>query len=100
MSYKSQAQLRTDQGFIARWTSCIVEQAMVFKDDARPEFVNLAQSVLRGDMIASQTWGRLLAEMPGFGEHEDQAEITDGDILSAVQFQWPVVAGLMPIPPS
>jgi hypothetical protein len=99
MTYKSQAELRSSPLFQARWTSAIEEQALIFKDDGRPEFVWLAQQVLRGDFMSRDIWGRILCAAPGFDDRQDQADITDAELLAAVQSQWPTVAQLVPPPP-
>lgn len=94
MTYKSQADLRSDSIFTARWTSAINQQAMVFKDDEDANTKALAELVLKGDFNTINIWTRVICETPGFGDNADQAEISDLAILSAVQNQWATVAAL------
>jgi hypothetical protein len=102
MSYQAQADLAADAGFTRRVDACAVEQADVFKDDARPAFVALAEGVMRGDPDMIFTFVRLVAAAPGLADTAttgqggtiDQSTVTDADILSAVQANWEVVAGL------
>ena len=98
MSYQSIAQLTDNPIFGARIRAAAVEQAEVFKDDARPDFVALAADCLRGDGQVYMTFTRMTAAGPGIadaaGEPPNQAAISDGDILASVQGNWQVVAGL------
>lgn len=94
MSYESRADLATSPEFRERVLACAVEQALVFKDDGRADIAALADSILR----ATENAGGLVplvAAAPGFGDALDQSAITDGDILSAVQYAWPVYAEVL-----
>jgi hypothetical protein len=101
MSYSAVDQLTQDSLFGGRVRACAVEQALVFQNDARPEFVALADAVLKNEPEAVSTITRLVASAPGLadkastGDGLDQTQITDGDILSSVQAQWPTVAELL-----
>lgn len=90
MTYANIAALLTDEDFAARLSACCCEQALIYKDDARANFVALATDVLltgSGAMFLP-----FVAGQPGFGDVTDQSEITDGQLLGAVQATWPVVA--------
>lgn len=106
MTYTIINQLTNDPGFNTRTASCCTEQAMTFKDDARPLFVSLADDILRGSAAANGMFVRMGAVAPGVADKATEADgsidsslITDGDILSIVQAQWPVVAELLYPPP-
>jgi hypothetical protein len=78
-----------------------VQQAEIFKDDARPAWVAVAEGVMRDDGGLVLTFVRLNAAGPGIADKADngdgtvdQAKITDADLLSLTQAQWPTVAGL------
>jgi hypothetical protein len=102
MSYASQWALTYDDPFVSRCRACLTNQAAIFKDDARPDFVALAQAVMTSDPPAIfPTWQSLLGAAPGFadaadtpGEGVDSSAIADEEILAAVQGLWPTVAGL------
>lgn len=86
MSYQDQAGLLGDAGYVGRAHACVREQALVFVADERPEYVNLAREV-----IAAPTSGAtynvvaLTTSRPGM-----TAASSDGDILAAVQYVWPL----------
>jgi hypothetical protein len=101
MSYQSQAQLEADYWFQQRNRSVCIQQADIYKDDARPDFVALANAVMRDDAGPGATFNRLAAGGPGVADKADigngeidSALVTDGDLLSLTQANWPVVAGL------
>ena len=78
-----------------------MQQAAVFKDDARPAFVALADAILRGEGGPGATLLRLDAAGPGIADKADngdgtisQENVTDDDLLSLTQANWPTVAGL------
>lgn len=100
MSYQSQAKLLEDHDFQVRMDSCCTEQAHIFKDDARPDFVALAQDVMRDGEHVS-TFVRLGAGAPGVADKVEQPNgaidsslVTDGDLLAIVQANWPTVTSL------
>ena len=80
----------------------MTQRADIYKDDERPEFVALAESLLRQDNGAEvETFVSLLANSPGFADKVDQGDgtvdstqIEDAEIQAAVDFQWPVVSAL------
>jgi hypothetical protein len=101
MSYQAQADLAADAAFTRRVDACGVEQAHIYKDDARPQFVALSDAVMRGEPDVIFTLVRLVAAAPGLpdgtlGEDGtlDQSSVSDADILAAVQANWEVVAAL------
>lgn len=92
--------LTFDAAFIGRVRACVVEQAENFRNDARPAFVAIAEDVLRGNGLVINAFVRMTAAAPGLADKAatedgiDQTLITDDDILSTVQGNWQVVAGL------
>jgi hypothetical protein len=101
MSYQAQDQLTNDVTFSGRVRSCCVQQAETFKDDARPAWVAVANACLQGDGLITNAFIRIEAGGPGIADKADngdgtidQAKITDADLLSLTQANWPVVAGL------
>jgi hypothetical protein len=101
MSYQSQAQLEQDPDFQGRSTASAVQQAAVFKDDQRPDFVALAERILVGDHAYTTTFTRLDVAGPGIADKVDQGDgtidqtqVTDADLLSLTQANFPVIADL------
>lgn len=101
MSYQIIAVLTDDQWFNARIRSCCVEQGETYQNDQRPDFVAVAQQALRGDGVTYLAFARLTAAGPGIADKADngdgtvnQEQVTDADLLSSVQANWQVVAGL------
>ena len=98
MTYLAAFTLTTDAAFQGRTRACTTEQAEIFRNDQRPDFVALAGAVMRSDGDVLWTFTNLTASAPGIadlaGEPVDQARITDADLLAANQALWPVVAGL------
>lgn len=98
MSYSAIDQLTNDVLFGGRVRACCTEQAEVFRNDARPDFVALANDVLRGDGLVTNAFTRIIAAAPGIadtaGDPVDQTGVSDGAILSTVQANWQVVAAL------
>lgn len=101
MSYQAQADLSVDGNFTARTVAAATQQAEIFKDDARPSFVSTAQAVMRGQGDVTATFTRLAAAGPNIADKVDngdgtidQSKVTDADILSLTQANWPVIAGL------
>jgi len=101
MSYLAQDQLTNDIVFAGRSRSAVVQQAETFKDDARPDFVAVANAALRGDGGTYNAFLRMAAAGPGIADKADngdgtvdQSKVTDADLLSLTQAFWPTVAGL------
>lgn len=91
MAYQDTATLVADPVFTNRITACCTEQAAIFINDQRPDYVALADEVIRE--AATAVWFYwLVASAPGFGDAGGSSAITDPMILSAVQNLWPVVA--------
>jgi hypothetical protein len=101
MSYQTQAQLEADYWFQQRNRAAGIQQAETYKDDARPNFVAMAGAVLRDEAGPGPTLNRMAAGGPGIADKVDkgdgtidQALVTDADILSLTQANWPTVASL------
>jgi hypothetical protein len=100
VTYQAINTLTFDQPFTDRVRACCMEQAEVFKNDARPDFVSLANDQLTGG-ITFNTFVRISAASPGIAAKADNGDgtidsskVTDADLLSLVQANWQVVAGL------
>lgn len=74
-----------DNEFRGRISACIAEQAKTFKDDTRPEFYKLALDALDHNAAVTADMAILVTTQPGI-----DANSTDGDILAAVQYVWPI----------
>lgn len=107
MSYMSQTRLASDSDFIARAEGVLTEQALIYKDDGRPDIAALAYALLRGDAtgVYRRVFTRVLAAAPGFAADAespnggvDASEISDGELLAATQAAWPTVAALFFLP--
>ena len=101
MSYQSIDQLTKDPDFIGRTNAAATEQAQVFINDARPDYVALAESVLKGAAGPLNAFARMNASGPGIGEKVDigndkidQSQVTDADLLALTQGNWPIVGEL------
>lgn len=94
MAYKDIAGLAGNMDYTSRLTACCTEQAAVFINDARPEYIALAEAVIT-DAGAALWFAWLVAAAPGFGDAYGSGgieAIEDGMLLSAVQANWPIVA--------
>jgi hypothetical protein len=101
MSYETQYALVMDSSFQARTLACCTEQAMVFKADARPNWVATANAILKADGDVGNAFIRLGAAGPGIADKVEQPNgdidsslVTDGDLLSLTQANWGNVADL------
>jgi hypothetical protein len=100
VTYSNIDALTFDPLFAGRVRSCCVEQAEVFRNDARPDFVALAEDVLRGGGVTVSAFVRFTAAAPGVADQAatvdgiDQTRVADAVILSTVQANWQTVAGL------
>lgn len=107
MSYHVQHTLANQSDFNPRVTACCTEQSESFINDGRPQFVSLAKALLRGDGPMQYTFVRVCAAAPGMADKADTGEvndigqpildhtqISDEDILAAVQADFPTVAAL------
>jgi len=98
MSYASRARLADDVPFRDRCTACCQEQALIFVNDGRADISALARQIIVSNSYAAGLI-ELVALAPNFKDVTDQTTIADGDILAAVQANWPTYAGVM-FPPS
>jgi hypothetical protein len=101
MSYLSQWRLTYDDEFVSRCRASETKQADLYKDDQRPDFVALANAIMRGDPEPLITFQSLLGAAPGFADTVDQGDgtinsslVADAEIQSAVDADWPTVAAL------
>jgi hypothetical protein len=101
VSYQAQFQLTGDSDFNGRSQAAATQQAEVFKDDQRPNFVAVSQDVLRGNLEVLSTFVRMGAAGPGIADKADngdgtidQSLVSDADLLSLTQANWPTVAAL------
>jgi hypothetical protein len=94
MSYLAQNALATfDQYFRGRLAMCVAEQAKIFTADGRPEYKLLADQAIGNHMVVTEQLLPLVATQPGI-----TSDSTDGDILSAVVYLWPVVGARLVTP--
>lgn len=95
MSYEAQNELSNDPTFRGRVRMCIAEQAEGFVADDRPEYKNLAYQAIGNLDATTDQFVPLVSMAPAMS-----ANSTDGDILAAVQYMWPLVgARYIPVPP-
>jgi hypothetical protein len=101
MSYHAQSQLAADSDFNGRSQACATQQGAVFINDQRADYVATAQAALRADLDVLSAFVRLNAAGPGIADKADngdgtidQSQVTDADLLSLTQANWPTVAGL------
>lgn len=91
MSYESQQQLSVDSAFLGRNWSALCTEAR-----AKPAGDGQAAAVLADPWAGVTRFMPYIATAPGFGDLYEQpggqANITDADLLSAVQAAWPLVA--------
>jgi hypothetical protein len=96
VSYQTQAQLEQDPNFQARSRSAAVQQAAQFND-------HLSDMIRRDDPGPAATFIRMNAAGPGISEKVDvgdgtidQTQVTDEDLLSLTQVNWPIILALYP----
>lgn len=101
MTFAGIADLAANPEFAARVNACCTQQADIYKDDQRPDFVALSHDVMKGAAGPLMAFTRQTAAAPGLADKAeqpngeiDQTLVEDGDILSAVQANWQDVAGL------
>lgn len=100
MAYQGIFDLTADPVFNGRCQSASLEQAQIFKDDARGDFVALANAIMRGESEKLAVLTRMDAAGPGIADKAatpdgiDQSLVTDADLLSLTQANWPTVAAL------
>lgn len=83
MTYADMFALSTDYSFQSRITAASSEQALIFVNDARPEFYEPARRIILAAGNAAPFFS-LVAAQPAM-----TTESTDGDILAALQAVWP-----------
>lgn len=83
MSYLDTFRLSANPEFQSRITAASTEQAMIFVNDERPEYVAPAQRIILSAGNAAPFFP-LVAAQPAMSE-----ESTDADILAALQAVWP-----------
>jgi hypothetical protein len=94
MSYESQNDLAVDPEFRGRVRMCVAEQAEDFVMDDRPEYKQLAYQAIAALDSTTDQFVPLVAVRPAM-----TAASTDGDILAAVQYVWPIIgARYIPAP--
>lgn len=86
MAYDSQHSTATDTVFQDRVTMCVAEQAETFVNDDRPEFKQLAMQAIAALTETARQFVPLVAVRPGI-----TIAATDGDLLAAVQYLWPLI---------
>lgn len=92
MTYADQWRLAySDPEFAGRVNACGVEQAQVFINDGRPEYVALAREILTNGAVATLVVN--VAARPDM-----DADIDDPGILAAVQYVWPLIGATL-VPP-
>jgi hypothetical protein len=101
MSYSAQYLLSIDSIFNGRCFAAATQQAESFVNDQRPDWVATAKAVLRGEteklgaFVRTNAGGPSIAEKVDNGDGTiDQSKVTDEDLLSLTQANWPIVAGL------
>lgn len=86
MSYATQDALSQDKGFYSRVRMCVAEQAEVFVNDGRPQFQQLAYQAITALDSTTAQFVPMVSVRPAM-----TTEATDGDILAAVQYVWPII---------
>lgn len=101
MTYYAISELTVDPDLGGRVEACVTEQSMTFKDDTRTNIVACAQDCLRANEAVLAAFTRLAAVAPGLADKATAVDgtvssdsIEDGDILAAVQANYPLVAEL------
>jgi hypothetical protein len=101
VSYLAVDQLTNDAVFAGRSRAAVVEQSEIFKDDGRADIAATADEALRGNGEIYLAFTRMAAAGPGIGDKVDngdgtisQENVTDADLLSLTQANFPTVASL------
>lgn len=103
MTYQSMANLSKDQLFHDRVEECCLEQANQYKDDADYSNKQLANALIGGATSHSDQLFQLVIATPNFKNIDDATGVEDIEILSAVQYVWPIYATVVfpnPNPPA
>jgi hypothetical protein len=101
MSYSAVSLLNQDPAYAGRVRSCVTEQAASLTGDANLAVAACANAGLRGDPVIMDTFVRTTSSAPGLGDKADKGDgtvdqtlIVDGDLLAAIQANFPRVAAL------
>jgi len=101
VSYHTQALLEQDGTFQGRLFAANIQQADYFKDSQLADEKALAAAIMRDDPGPAAAFLRLACAGPGISDKVDkgdgtidQSQVTDADLLSLTQGDWPVVTGL------
>jgi hypothetical protein len=101
LAYLAISQLINDPTFQGRNRAVALQQSDIYRNDARPQFVALAEAILRDDAAPIYALLRINAAGPGIADKADngdgtidQAKVSDDDLLSLTQANWQVVASL------
>lgn len=90
-AYTDQAALLANQSYTERAYASVRTQALVFVNDARPEFTSVANAVMLNPIGGvSYNVVAMTTAQPAMS-----AESTDLDIDAAVQYVWPLVGAAM-----
>jgi hypothetical protein len=96
MAYSDIAALQSDADFNSRLAACVIDEAL-----GKPASYFTDLLLRNSPSFASSVFGPTVASAPGFGDKYStggQVEITDQDLLSAVQASWDRLAALYPEP--
>lgn len=93
MSYQDQYNLGTDPEFTQRLTAAVTDESRAKTDDP------LAEYVMRNPTAGAALFMPFVSTAPGFGDAGGQANITDAQILSAIQASWDAVTNVNNIEP-
>jgi len=102
MTFTAQWQLTYDDAFVSRSRACLNGESDFRVNDGRPDIAALAKSLLRDDNPNEWvTFQTMLGAAPGLADKADNGDgtidsskITDEEILSNVQSEYPTVAAL------
>jgi hypothetical protein len=105
MGYEEQNRLTNDLAFQMRIQACLIEQATDnYRNAADPSYVALANDIIKnsGGGVSLNTFYSLVGTAPGLADDAvgtppdefDSSRVTDAQIMSAVQGEWPYVANL------
>lgn len=86
MSYQVQDELSKDPGFNNRVRMCVAEQAQVFVNDDRPQYKQLAYQAIGALDATTNQFVPMVSTRPAMSTAS-----TDGDIMAAVQYLWPII---------
>lgn len=91
MAYADAADLLHQMSYMERCYACVRVQALVFVNDARPEYKTLANAVIAAPTSDSAyTVVVMTTAQPGMS-----VDSTDGDLDAAVQYVWPLVGAAL-----